>query len=62
MRRIDEIIVAVVVREYNDEGRPIDEKQSKPVKLFRATNYDVWACLDAALDAIEEPNESAPLD
>jgi hypothetical protein len=54
MQRIDEIIVTVLVRSYNDEGLPTGEQQAAPVKLFRAATPDVWARLDEELAKLNQ--------
>jgi hypothetical protein len=51
VERIDEVLVAFVVRRYDDEGRPVDERtvsgpNGQPVKLFRASCPDVWGWID----------------
>lgn len=54
MKRIDEIVVTVLVREYGEDGLPIGEQQSQPLKLFRAVTPNVWARLDAELALTEK--------
>ena len=34
MKRIDAAIVVLVVTEYDADGRPISEEQTKPLKMF----------------------------
>lgn len=42
MKRIDRLIVQVVITEYNDEGRPIAEVVEPPQTVFIAT-HDIYA-------------------
>lgn len=42
--RCEEVIVTLVIRTYDDMGRPVHEQPSNPVKVFRnAKTLDFWA-------------------
>jgi hypothetical protein len=47
--RCDEIIVQVVVRTYDESGRPVREVVSPQVKVWRATTPDIWPLVDAVV-------------
>ncbi len=49
--RCDEVIVQLIVREYDAAGQPIGEQTSQPVKVFRATTPDFWAGIDSTVKA-----------
>jgi hypothetical protein len=54
LHRCDELIVQMVVRTYNEDGLPVGERVSQPVKLFRATAPDVWGDVDRTIVALHE--------
>jgi hypothetical protein len=48
--RCEEVIVQLVVRTYDDEGRPVGEQISQATKVFRnAETADFWASVDKAV-------------
>jgi len=47
--RCDEVMVALVIREYDAQGRPQRERVTEPVKIFRASAPDIWALIDQDL-------------
>lgn len=48
--RCEEIVVQLVIRTYDDAGRPVHEQPSNPVKVFRnATTLDFWGYVDKAV-------------
>ena len=49
MDRIDTILVQPIVTTYDTDGKPLHEANGQPLKLFRASQPDVWALLDAML-------------
>lgn len=52
--RCEEVIVQLVVRTYDDEGAPVREQVSQPIKVFRnASTADFWAEVDKAVTAME---------
>lgn len=52
--RCEEVIVQLVVRTYDDEGRPVREQVSQQQKVFRnAQTLDFWAEVDKAVAAME---------
>jgi hypothetical protein len=54
--RCEEVIVQLVVRTYDDDGRPVLEQTSQPVKVFRnAQTRDFWAEVDKAVKAMQTP-------
>lgn len=54
--RCEEVIVQLVVRTYDDTGRPLQEQVSQPVKVFRnAQTQDFWAEVDKAVKAMQQP-------
>jgi hypothetical protein len=57
MKRIDEIVVTVLVRTYNDAGYTVEEEQAAPIRLFRGATPDVWARLDEELNKLEEESK-----
>lgn len=59
--RCEEIIVQIVVRTYDDAGRPIREQVSDPTKVFRnAETRDFWGAVDKAVAAMNQPAPSPP--
>lgn len=56
--RCEELIMQLVVRTYDHEGRPVLERTSTPAKLFRnAKTQDVWAVVDEAVKAMDRKAE-----
>lgn len=56
--RCEEVIVQLVVRSYDDTGRPVREQVSQAVKVFRnAETRDFWAHVDKAVKAMEQPSD-----
>lgn len=52
--RCDEVIVQVIVRTYDEDGAPVREKTSQPIKVFRnAQTRDFWAEVDKSVKAME---------
>jgi len=49
-RRIDAVILQAVVIEYDDEGRPVAEALTQPIKIYRTRLADLGAELEK-LDA-----------
>lgn len=49
-RRIDAVVLQAVVIEYDDQGRPVGEALTQPIKVYRARLVDLEAEL-AKLDA-----------
>ncbi len=59
--RCEEVIVQLVVRTYDDDGRPVREQTSQPVKVFRnAQTQDFWAEVDKAVKAMAPPVPEPP--
>lgn len=57
--RCEEVIVQLVVRTYDDAGRPVREQVSNPVKIFRnAETRDFWNEVDKAVKAMQQPEPS----
>lgn len=53
--RCEEVIVQLVVRTYDDHGRPLREQVSQATKVFRnAETVDFWAQVDKAVTAMSE--------
>ncbi len=48
-KRCDQVIVQVVVREYDGQGRPVGEQVSQPVNVFRAASPDFWTHVDTLI-------------
>lgn len=49
-RKCQEIVVQFIVKAYNDEGLPVGEVMSQPIKLFRGQDVkDIWAFVDEAI-------------
>ena len=58
--RCEEVIVQLVVRTYDDAGRPIREQVSQPAKVFRnAETRDFWASIDKVVASMEKA-QAAP--
>lgn len=52
--RCEEVIVQLVVRSYDEDGRPIREQVSQPTKVFRnAQTRDFWGEVDKAVKTME---------
>ncbi len=53
--RCEEVVVQLIVRTYDDLGRPIREQTSQPAKVFRnAETRDFWAEVDKAVAAMSK--------
>jgi hypothetical protein len=53
--RCEEVIIQLVVRTYDDDGRPVREQVSQPAKVFRnAETRDFWTTVDQAVAAMEQ--------
>lgn len=53
--RCEEVVVQLVVRTYDDMGRPIREQMSQPTKVFRnAETLDFWAQVDKAVKLMQD--------
>lgn len=50
--KCEEALVSFVVREFDSAGNVIGERNSDPVKVFRAAVPDIWALMDANLDKV----------
>lgn len=51
--RCEEVIIQLVVRTYDDDGHPVREQTSQPVKVFRnSQTRDFWSEVDKAVKAI----------
>lgn len=46
MKRIDAVMVVLVVTEYDADGRPIREHQTQPLKMFATAIPDLPAEID----------------
>ncbi len=62
--RCEEVVLQLVVRTYDNAGRPIDEKVTNPVKVFRnAETLDFWGEVDKAVKVLQQqpskPSEEA---
>jgi len=54
--RCEEVIVQLVVRTYDENGRPVREQISPQVKVFRnAQTRDFWGEVDKAVKAMQAP-------
>jgi hypothetical protein len=53
--RCDAVFVTIIATQVDEEGRPIGELTSQPVKVFRAANPDFWAAVDEAVAKMELP-------
>lgn len=59
--RCEEVIVQLVVRTYDDTGRPVREQVSQQTKVFRnAETRDFWAEVDKAVKAMQQPPAADP--
>lgn len=58
--RCEEVIVQLVVRDYDEHGRPIGEKVSQPVKMFRGAAANFWGQVDAAVAQLGAQDAPAP--
>lgn len=45
MKRIDSILVQLVVTTYDDDGRPVNEEVMKPQRIFVASDEKVQALI-----------------
>jgi hypothetical protein len=52
--RCDAIVLQVIVTAYDESGRPVSERVSQPVKVFRAMTEDVWAEVDRRVAALKQ--------
>lgn len=58
--RCEEVVVQIVVREYDDEGHPVSEQVSQPIKVFRnAVTKDFWGHVDQTVAALAEKQAAA---
>lgn len=52
--RCEEAIVQLVIRSYDDAGRPIREQVTEPLKVFRnAETHDFWKFVDKGVADIK---------
>lgn len=68
--RCEEVLVHLVIRSYDEAGRPVDEVTAgrpngaggvSPIKVFRnADTRDFWAWVDKAVAAMKQPAPAAP--
>lgn len=59
--RCEEVIVQLIVRTYDDMGRPIREQVSQATKVFRnAKTLDFWGEVDKAVTAMLLPPPPPP--
>jgi hypothetical protein len=68
--RCEEVIVHLVVRTYDELGRPTDERVvgssngaggMEPIKVFRnAATQDFWGWVDTAVKAMSAPPAAVP--
>lgn len=54
--RCEEIVVQLIVRSYDDVGRPVREQVGQPVKVFRALARDFWAEVDKQVSELDASN------
>lgn len=48
--KCEEALVAFIVREVNEKGETVREKQADPIKVFRASDgANIWALVDGFL-------------
>ena len=57
--RCDEVIVQIIIRDYDKCDRPIGEAISQPVKVFRSQSPDFWATVDRIV-AMQEQRQMPP--
>lgn len=59
--RCEEVIVQLVIRTYDETGRPVLEQTSQPAKVFRnAQTRDFWAVVDKGVKAMQAPPPAPP--
>ncbi len=62
--RCEEVVVQVVIRSYDDRGRPIGEATCQPIKVFRAQALNFWHHIDTlvaeSLKATPAPPAAPP--
>lgn len=58
MRKVEDVNVQIIVRDYDDEGRLIDEVLSPSMRVFRAKTPDIWTFIDAELMKAEAAKQS----
>lgn len=49
--KCEEALVSFIVREYNEEGQVVSERNSDPVKVFRASAPNIWEAVDQHIGA-----------
>ena len=49
LERVDKVVLVAYLTTYDAQGRPVSERQSAQVTVFRAAVPDVWAMLDRAI-------------
>jgi predicted HAD superfamily phosphohydrolase YqeG len=57
MDRIDTIIVQPIITTYDDAGKPIHERAGQAMKLFKASQPDVWVLCDKLLEESQANTE-----
>ena len=61
MKRCDALVLQLIVTEYDEHGRPVNElTSSPPAKIFRASVPDVWAEVDKAVAAMVKQAQAQP--
>lgn len=59
--RCEEVMVQLIIRTYDDMGRPVREQLSQPQKIFRnAQTLDFWGEVDKAVKALSAAPAAPP--
>jgi hypothetical protein len=58
--RCDEVVAVLVLRAYDEHGRPIDEQVGQQMKFFRAKSPDFWASVDRLVAEAEAAKAPPP--
>jgi hypothetical protein len=54
--RCEEVAVQLIVRTYDDLGRPVREQVTQQFKVFRnAETQDFWAYVDQVVKTMQQP-------
>lgn len=57
-RQCQEVVVQFIIKAVNEDGLPVGEVITQPVKIFRGQNInDIWAFADDAIKQIESKEQ-----
>jgi hypothetical protein len=49
----DEVLIQAIIREYDEKGKPIGERSTQGVKIFRAKTPNIWEEIDKDVQTLQ---------